>query len=41
MEKRNSQCEHDSQGSKQKACFARATQVRLAGNHNISVTSGE
>ena len=27
--------------SKQEACFARATQVWLAVNHNTSVTSGE
>ena len=32
----------DSQWSKQKACFAHATQVWLTVNHNnISVTSGE
>ena len=31
----------DSRWSKQKACFARATQVWLAVNHNTSVTSGE
>ena len=31
----------DSQWSKQEACFARATQVWLAVNHNTSVTSGE
>ena len=30
----------DSQWSKQEACFARATQVWLAVNHNTSVTSG-
>ena len=29
-----------SQWSKQEACFARATQVWLAVNHNTSVTSG-
>ena len=31
----------DSQWSKQEACFACATQVWLAANHNTSVTSGE
>ena len=31
----------DSQWSKQKACFARATQVWLAVSHNTSVFSGE
>ena len=31
----------DSQWSKQEACFARATPVWLAVNHNTSVTSGE
>ena len=31
----------DSQWSKQKACFARATRMWLAVNHNTSVTSGE
>ena len=31
----------DSQWSKQEACFERAAQVRLAVNHNTSVTSGE
>ena len=31
----------DSQWSKQEACFARASQVWLAVNHNNSVTSGE
>ena len=31
----------DSQWSKQEACFARATQVWLAVNHNINITSGE
>ena len=41
MEKRNSQYEHVQQWSKQEACFARATQVWLAVNHNTSVTSGE
>ena len=35
MEKRNSQW------SKQEACLARATKVRLAVNHSISITSGE
>ena len=30
MEKRNSQLEHDSQRSKQEACFARVTRVWLA-----------
>ena len=37
MEKRNSQLEHGNQWSKQEACFARATQVWLAVNHNTSV----
>ena len=37
-EKRNS-LNTDSQWSKQEACFARATQVWLAVNHNTSVTS--
>ena len=37
MEKRNSQLEQDSQWSKQEACFARATQVWLAVNHNTSI----
>ena len=41
MKKRNSQLEHDSQWSKQEACFARVTQVWLAVNHNTSITSGE
>ena len=36
MEKRNSQCEHDSKWSEQEVCFARATQVWLAVNHNTS-----
>ena len=31
----------DSQWSKQEACFAHATRVWLAVNHNTSVTSGE
>ena len=31
----------DSQWSKQEACYARATQLWLAVNHNTSVTSGE
>ena len=31
----------NSQWSKQEACFAHATQVWLAVNHNTSVTSGE
>ena len=31
----------DSQWSKQEACFACATHVWLAVNHNTSVTSGE
>ena len=31
----------DSQWSKQEACFARATHVWLAVNHNTSITSGE
>ena len=31
----------NSQWSKQKACFARATRVWLAVNHNPSVTPGE
>ena len=31
----------DSQWSKQEACFAHATHVWLAVNHNTSVTSGE
>ena len=31
----------DSQWSKQEACFAHATQVWLAVNHNTSATSGE
>ena len=31
----------DSQWSKQEACFARATRMWLAVNHNTSVTSGE
>ena len=37
MKKRNSQCEQ----GQPIACFARATQVWLAVNHNISVTSGK
>ena len=42
MEKQNSQLEHtDSQWGKQEACFACATQVWLAVNHNTSITSGE
>ena len=41
MEKRNSQLEHDSQWSKQEACFARATKVWLAVNYNASITFGE
>ena len=36
MEKWNSQLEHE-----QPACFARATRVWLAINHNTIVTSGE
>ena len=31
----------DSHWSKQEACFACATQVWLAGNHNTSVTPGD
>ena len=31
----------DSQWIKQEACFARATQVWLAVNHNTSVTAGK
>ena len=41
MVKRNSQIEHDSQWSKHKACFACATQLWLAVNHNTSITSGD
>ena len=41
MEKRNSHLEHDSQWSKQEACLAHAARVRLAVNHNTSITSGE
>ena len=37
MEKRNSQLNTDSQWSKQEACFACATQVWLAVNHNTKV----
>ena len=41
MEKWNSSLNTDSQWSKQEACFAHATQVWLAVNHNTSITSGE
>ena len=34
MEKRNSQCEHRQPMEQTRACFARATQVWLAVNHN-------
>ena len=41
-EKRNSQCERgQAMEKKEEACFARATQVWLAVNHNTGVTSGE
>ena len=39
-EKWNSQCEHEQPMEKQKACFARATEVWLAVNHDTSVSSG-
>ena len=41
MEKRNSKCEHGHPMEQKEACFARATQVWLAVNHNNSITSGE
>ena len=41
MEKRNSSLNTDSQWSKQEPCFACATRVWLAVNHNTSITSGE
>ena len=41
MEKRNSQLEHGQSLEQQEACFARATPVWLAVNHNTSITSGE
>ena len=41
MEKRNSQLEHGQPMEQTKACFARATQVRLAVEHNTSATSGK
>ena len=41
MEKRNSQLEHGQPKEQQEACFARATQMWLAVNHNTSITSGE
>ena len=41
MEKRNSQLELGQQWSKQEACFAHATQVWLAVNHNTIIASGE
>ena len=40
-EKRNSQCEHGQPMEQSRSCFARATQVWLAINHNTSVTSGD
>ena len=41
MEKRNSQLEHGQPIEQKEACFARATQVWFAVNHNNSVTSGD
>ena len=39
MDSRTASVDTDSQLSKQGDCFARGTQVWLAVNHNISVTS--
>ena len=41
MEKRKSQLVHGHPMDEQEACFACATQVWFAVNHNTSVTSGE
>ena len=41
MEKWNSQLEHGQPTELTRGCFARATQVWLTVNHNISNTSGE
>ena len=41
MEKRNSQLKHGQPMEQTRGCFARASQVWLAVNHNISNTSGE
>ena len=41
MEKLNSHLEHGQPMEQKEACFACATQVWLAVNLNISVTSGE
>ena len=41
MEKRKSQLEHGQPMGKHEACFARATRVWLAVNHNNSITSGK
>ena len=41
IKKRNSQLEHYSQWSKQEACFAHATRVWVAVDHNSSNTSGK
>ena len=41
MEKRSTQCKHGQPMEQEKACFACVAQVRLAVNHNTSVTSGE
>ena len=40
MEKGNSQLEHGQPMEQTRCCFARATQVLLAVNHNTSITSG-
>ena len=41
MESGTARLNTDSQWSKHKACFACATQVWLAVNHNTSITSGD
>ena len=41
MEKRTAGLNTDSQRRIEEACFARATRVWLAVNHNTSITSGE
>ena len=39
MVKRNSKCKHGQPMEQTRGCFARATQVWLAVNHNTSMTS--
>ena len=41
MEKGNSQLEHGQPMEQTRNCFARATKVWLAVNHNTSITTGK